>query len=181
MSRQVVSTVVLLAILLLAFAGMRAGWRSRTRRSEALIAALPALPAELGGHLLGPIEAVYVSTTRAGDWLDRVTAQGLGVRSPARVDVFDAGVRVTRTGAPDLFVPSTAVRAAATGPGIAGKVVGGDGLVLLTWQADDADPRGLDTGLRPHHAADRTALVAAIVPLIGPTPGAAAPAQEENS
>ena len=181
MSRQAVSTLVLLAVLLLAFEGMRVGWRARTRRSAELIAELPAPPDDLGTHRLGPVEAVYVSTTRAGDWLDRVTAQGLGVRSPAQVDVFDAGVRISRTGAPDLFVPSVALRAAATGPGIAGKVVGGDGLVLLTWQANADDPRGLDTGLRPHHAADRERLVDALVPLIRPTPAASAAAQEENS
>ena len=62
-------------------------------------------------------------------------------------------------------------------PGMAGKVVGGEGLVVLTWQADPADPRGLDTGLRPKHSADRERLIAALETL---TPGQA-PAQEENS
>jgi hypothetical protein len=181
LSRQGFAIVVLLLVVLLAFFGMRAGWKARTRRTAALIDALAPVPAELGAHHLGPVGAVYVSTTRAGDWLDRVTAQGLGVRSPATVDVFEAGVRVTRTGAPDLFVPTQALRAAATGPGIAGKVVGGDGLVLITWQGAEDDPRGLDTGLRPHHAADRERLVDAITPLVRPTPGASSPAQEENS
>jgi len=181
LSRQAFSTVVLVLVVLLAFFGMRAGWKARSRRTAAFVDALPPEPAELGAHLLGPVGAVYVSTTRAGDWLDRVTAQGLGVRSPATVDVFESGVRVTRTGAPDLFVPTAALRGAATGPGIAGKVVGGDGLVMVTWQGSTDDPRGLDTGLRPHHAADRERLVDAIVPLIRPTPGASTPAQEENS
>ena len=181
MSRQGFAIVVLLLVVLLAFFGMRAGWKARTRRTAALIDGLAPVPAELGVQRLGPVGAVYVSTTRAGDWLDRVTAQGLGVRSPATVDVFETGVRVTRTGAPDLFVPTEALRGAATGPGIAGKVVGGDGLVMITWQGASDDPRGLDTGLRPHHAADRERLVDAIVPLLRPTPGASSPAQEENS
>ena len=177
MTRQAVSTVVLLLVVLLAFWGMRAGWQARTRRSSALVSALPAVPAELGDARLAPVDATYVSTTRAGDWLDRVTAQGLGVRSPAQVAVFDAGVRITRQGATDLFVPATALRGATGAPGMAGKVVGGEGLVVLTWQADPHDPRGLDTGLRPRHAADRERLVAAIQTL---TPGQA-PAQEESS
>ncbi len=181
MSRQAVSTFVLVLIVLLVFWGMRAGWNARTRRTEGLLATAAPVPAEFGAQRFGPVDATYVSTTRAGDWLDRVTAQGLGVRSPATVDVFDTGVRVTRTGAPDLFVPTAALRGAATGPGIAGKVVGGDGLVMITWQSRADDPRGLDTGLRPHHAADRELLVAAIVPLIRPTPGATTPAQEESS
>ena len=177
MSRQAVSTIVLVAVVLLVYWGMRAGWRARTRRSAALLPALPVPPAELGAERLAPVDAVYVSTTRAGDWLDRVSAYGLGVRSPAQVGVFDAGVRVTRQGATDLFVPAASVRSATSAPGMAGKVVGGEGLVVLTWQADPADPRGLDTGLRPKHAADHERLIDAITTL---TTGSA-PAQEENS
>jgi len=176
-TRQAVSTVVLVLVVLVAFWGMRAGWRARTRRSAALVTSLPTAPAELGAARLDPVDATYVSTTRAGDWLDRVTTQGLGVRSPAQVTVFDAGVRISRQGATDLFVPATALRGASGAPGMAGKVVGGEGLVVLTWQADPADPRGLDTGLRPKHSADRERLLAALQTL---TPGQA-PAQEENS
>ena len=177
MTRQAVSTLVLVLVVLLAFWGMRAGWRARTRRSAAFVTSLPEAPAELGAARLAPVDATYVSTTRAGDWLDRVTTQDLGVRSPAQVGVFDAGVQITRQGATDLFVPTTALRGASGAPGMAGKVVGGEGLVVLTWQADPADPRGLDTGLRPKHAADRERLLAALTTVI---PGQA-PAQEENS
>ncbi|WP_421741437.1 hypothetical protein [Cellulomonas sp.] len=177
MTRQAVSTVVLVLVVIVVFWGMRAGWQARTRRSSTLVSTLPGAPAELGAERLGPVDATYVSTTRAGDWLDRVTAEGLGVRSPAQISVFDAGVRITRQGASDLFVPAAAVRAATGAPGMAGKVVGGEGLVVLTWQADADDPRGLDTGLRPKHAADRERLIDALTTLTrGP-----APAQEENS
>jgi hypothetical protein len=176
-SRQAVSTIVLVLVVLLVYRGMRAGWQARTRRSAALLPALPVPPTGLGAERLAPVDAVYVSTTRSGDWLDRVTAYGLGVRSPAQVGVFDAGVRITRQGATDLFVPTSAVRGASAAPGMAGKVVGGEGLVVLTWQADPADPRGLDTGLRPKHAADHARLIDAITTL---TTGSA-PAQEENS
>lgn len=177
MTRQAVSVVVLLLVVVVAFWGMRAGWRARTRRSAELVATLPAVPTDRGAQRFGPVDATYVSTTRAGDWLDRVTAQDLGVRSPAQVAVFDAGVQITRQGATDLFVPAAVLLGATSAPGIAGKVVGGEGLVVLTWQADPADPRGLDTGLRPKHAADRERLLAALETVI---PGPA-PAQEENS
>src|SRR4051812_50078033 len=106
---------------------MRAGWRARTRRSSALVPDLPTAPADLGAERLGPLDATYVSTTRAGDWLDRVTAQGLGVRSPAQVTVYDAGVRIARQGAGDLFVPAAAVRGATRAPGMAGEGGGGGG------------------------------------------------------
>ena len=93
------------------------------------------------------------------------------------MSVFDTGVRIDRQGAPDLFVPADALRSAAAAPAMAGKVVGGEGLVVLTWQADPADDRGLDTGLRPKHAADRDAAHRRPHDL---TTGSA-PAQEENS
>ena len=105
------------------------------------------------------------------------------MRSPAQVErVRRAASASPAQGAPDLFVPTAALRdATRRARAWPGKVVGGDGLVVLTWQADPADPRGLDTGLRPQHAADRARLVDAITPLIRLTPGATSPAQEENS
>ncbi|GIG20361.1 hypothetical protein Cch01nite_10850 [Cellulomonas chitinilytica] len=178
MTRTEVSVAILVLLVVLALGGMWIGWRGRRRRSEGVVPALPEAPAGLGTARLGPLDAVYVSTTRAGDWLDRVPAHGLGVRSPATVEVFDAGVRIGRTGAPDVFVPAAALRGATTAPGMAGKVVGGEGLVVLTWQADPDDPRGLDTGLRPRHAADRPRLVEAVAALIDVTPGT--PGQEEK-
>jgi hypothetical protein len=173
-TRTSVSVVVLVVLAVLALWGMRAGWLARRRRSADVVPTLPVAPADLGATRLGPLDAVYVSTTRAGDWLDRVSAHDLGVRSPAVVEVHDAGVTITRTGATDVFVPVSTLRAAGTAPGIAGKVVGGDGVVVLTWQPDPDDPRGLDTGLRPRHAADRTRLVDALTGLV--TAGATAAA-----
>ncbi|AEE46109.1 hypothetical protein [Cellulomonas fimi] len=164
--RPWVSVVVLVLVAVLALWGMRAGWLGRRRRTEGLVPQLPVAPDDLGPARFGPVEAVYVSTTRAGDWLDRVAAHDLGVRSPAQVSVHDAGVLVSRTGATDVFVPAPTLRGAGTAPGIAGKVVGKDGLVVLTWQPHPDDPRGLDTGLRTRHAADRPLLVAAAAALV---------------
>jgi hypothetical protein len=175
------AVIILIAMVVVALVVMRTGWNARARRTAEFVPALPVAPDELGTSLLGPVPTVYISTTRAGDWLERITANGLGVRSRAAVEVFESGVRILRTGAPDLFVPSAALRDVTVAPGIAGKVVGGDGIVVLTWVATPDDPRGVDTGLRPRHAADREHLVDAIVPLIRLTPGATSPAHEENS
>lgn len=160
--------------------GMARGWR-RLTRGTGEVPAPPAVPDEdrLGGERTAAFEATYVSTTRAGDWLDRVGAHGLGVRSAATVQVRDAGVVVRRRGAPDVFVPRAALRAVGTSGGMAGKVVGGEGLVVLTWvPAPDDDPRGLDTGLRLRHAHEADELRAATHGLIGTAP---APAGEEES
>ena len=111
--RQGLAVLVLALLVALALWGMRAGWVHRRARTDSLVPEQTLVPQDAGAVRFGPVEAVYVSTTRAGDWLDRVNAQGLGSRSPAQVEVLDAGVRITRTGAPDLFVPRTALRAAA--------------------------------------------------------------------
>jgi hypothetical protein len=170
--------VVLGAALLL---GMAKGWR-RLRRGPSEVPAPPAVPAAdaLGDARTEPLDASYVSPTRAGDGLDRVGSHGLGVRSAATVAVHDAGVVVRRRGAPDVFVPRAALRAVGTSGGMAGKVVGGEGLVVLTWvPSPDDDPRGLDTGLRLRHRQEADALRAATQTLIGSTP--AASGSEESS
>lgn len=161
-----VSLAIVAALAVTALWGMRVGWRHRGERTSAAVPGLPAVPAPddsaLGRPVTGPLEATYVSSTVAGDWLERVVAQDLGVRSAAVVQVFDAGVRIEREGAPDLFVPAAAVRAAGTSAGMAGKYVGGQGLVVLTWQPPAPGAATLDTGLRMRRAADREPLLAAV-------------------
>jgi hypothetical protein len=176
---QLVSTVGLLVLVGLVGWAMVAGWRGRRRRTGGLVETLPTAPQDLGAARTEPIEAQYVTTTRAGDWLDRVAAADLGVRGNATVQVFDAGVRIDRQGEPEVFLPAAALVGAGTAPGMAGKVVGREGLVVLTWRADPNDERGLDTGLRTRHAADRDLLVAAASALIATTSGSAG--REENA
>ncbi|OJV57520.1 MAG: hypothetical protein BGO38_05125 [Cellulomonas sp. 73-145] len=170
------SVTILLVLLALAYWAMRQGWRRRERRSEATVPAVPGAPADLGAPRTDPLEAVYVSSTTAGDWLDRVNAHDLGVRSAAQVQVFDAGVLVRRTGAADVFVPAAQVRGVGTASGMAGKFMGRDGLVVLTWAPDAAPEVGplLDTGLLVRHRADRPRLVDAVRTLVPTTAGGTA-------
>lgn len=168
-----VSVAILLAACVLALVAMRAGWRHRARRGAAVVPELPASPAAddaaLGTPRTAALDATYVSSTAAGDWLDRVVAHDLGVRSSAVVRVFDAGVRIERTGARDLFVPAAALRGARTAPGMAGKFVGRDGLVVITWQVPGTEATALDTGLRLRRGADRTPLIEAVGALVTET------------
>ena len=102
------------------------------------------------------VEGVYASTTTSGNWLDRIAAHGLGVRSNAWVEVDPAGVFIAREAAPDLFIPAADLRGAALAPGIAGKVTGGEGVLLITWQLGD---HKLDTGFHPRSKQDRARLL----------------------
>ena len=158
-------SVTLWALLgLLACFGMWRGWRRLSRESATAVPAIPGVPDELGATRLGPLEATYVSSTAAGDWLARVASHDLGNRSAAEVEVHDAGVLLRRRGASDVFVPAARLRAVGTAPGMAGKFMGGEGLVVLTWAP--AEDRLLDTGLLVRHRDERPALVNAVQALI---------------
>ncbi|MCF4120751.1 hypothetical protein L1785_07150 [Antribacter sp. KLBMP9083] len=156
-----------LALLLLVLTGRR----RLAQRTRAVVPVPPAAPAPeaLGALRAGPVEAVYVSSTLAGDWLARVGAHGLGDRAAARVTVHDAGVLVEREGADDVFAPVATLRGAGLAPGMAGKYVGADGLVVITWEvpaADGVEAALLDTGLRTRRATDRGTLVDAVRHLV---------------
>lgn len=148
------------------------GRRRLATRTRDVVPAPPVPPltdGALGAVRLGPLESTYVSTTFTGDWLARIGAHGLGDRSRAETTVYDRGVVVDRDGTAPVYVPADALRAVGTAPGMAGKFVGRDGLVVLTWQlpADGhADATVVDTGLRLRHQTDNDRLLAAVRPLI---------------
>ncbi|WP_454729232.1 PH-like domain-containing protein [Cellulosimicrobium protaetiae] len=170
----VVLGVVLLTLVLV-------GRRRLVRRSAGVVPTPPAVPAESarGAVVLGPLDALYVSSTLSGDWLARVGAHGLGDRSQAQVTVHDGGLYVARSGAPDVWVPAAAVGGAALTPGMAGKFVGKEAIVVVTWTvpaepvpADapeaPANPEvRLDTGLLPRHDHDVARLLDAVQGLAG--------------
>lgn len=149
-----------LAVIALAYFGMFKGWRHRQQR-QADLAELPAVP-EITAE---GVEGVYVATTTAGDWMDRIAVQELGVRSVADLVVTEAGLLFRRRGAADLFIPAERVTEVRTDRGIAGKVTPeSSGLVVVTWQHDGRD---LDTGFRPRRKADTATLTSSISTLIG--------------
>lgn len=181
MSSLALQIALLAAVAVALLVAMALGWSRRGRRTSAVVPVLPGRPAALGALRLS-VPATYVSTTLGGDWLERVVAHGLGTRSRAVVEVHDAGVVITRTGAPEVVVPADALRAAERAPGMAGKYVGGDGLVVLRWEVPGADGETvpLATGLRTDHSADRPRLVEALQALLGGA-GTPDPRTEEHA
>ncbi|WP_369372591.1 hypothetical protein AB1046_04080 [Promicromonospora sp. Populi] len=176
-----VTLLVALAIFLVLYVTL-IGRRRLAQRTTTLVPVPPRAPRGIGPVRFGPVEAVYVSTTLHGDWLARVGAHGLGDRSSALVSVHDSdpgqysdpghdgsgregGVLVERDGADELWLPVDTIRSAGLAPGMAGKYVGADGLVVVTWavpEADDVDAALVDTGLRTRRPQDREALVDAV-------------------
>lgn len=189
---------VVLGIVLLAL--VVRGRRRMTVRSVGVVPTPPAVPAPeaRGAVVLGPLDALYVSSTLEGDWLARVGAHGLGDRAQGEVTVHDGGLHVARRGAPDLWVPATAVRGGALTPGMAGKFVGKEAIVVVTWSVPAepvpaagertpgetatpaADPQvRLDTGIMPRHEEDVARLLDAVRALAGEPPVSTPPAEAE--
>ncbi|MDP5226046.1 MULTISPECIES: hypothetical protein [Arthrobacter] len=137
------------------------GWRSRQQRQDAL-EPLPAVP-ELGEPDLAVV-GQYVTTTTAGDWLDRVAVHGLGIRSRAGLAVHAGGVLITRPGCEELFIPAASLQEVARTSGMAGKFLGQDRIVVATWRLGE---QSLDTGFMPGDAADTEPLQHALKRLLG--------------
>jgi hypothetical protein len=149
--------VGLLLFVALLYWLMRQGWKWR----GTLQGDLPPLPAPPGdpGEERRRLSGRYHGSTTAGQWLDRIVAHGLGVRSRAEVTLTDRGVDVRRPGAQDFFIPADRLHGARLERGIAGKVLTEGGLLVITWEHGD---RRLDSGFRSDRAADHPAWVDAV-------------------
>jgi hypothetical protein len=140
--------VGLLLLVGLVYWLMRQGWQWR-RTLQGGLPPLPQAPQATGEAVLAG-EGRYHGSTTAGQWLDRVVAHGLGVRSRAALTLTPRGLGVERIGAPGFFVPADALRGARPDKGIAGKVLTEGGLLVVTWEHGGTL---LDSGFRLDTAA----------------------------
>lgn len=156
---RVLLIVICVESLLLVLVAMAWGWHRRGARQVPLLGELPVAPADLGARQQEPITGLYVGTTFAGSWQDRVVAGGLGRRADATATLFAGGVVIERQGEASVFLPGAAITGARLAPGLAGKVVGAGGLLVVQWRWNGHD---LDTGFR---ADDKRAYVAWVAAL----------------
>jgi hypothetical protein len=164
---KVLPGLAMLAIVAVVFGLLAAGWRNRLRR-QSDVDPLPDVPAE-PGPVWAAAEGQYVATTTARDWLDRIAAHGLGIRTNAELSVHQQGVLIDRSGAVPLFIPASDLTGVRLESGMAGKFVEKDGLVVLSWKLGD---RELDTGFRTRRADDKPVLLEALQNLISAAPQA---------
>jgi hypothetical protein len=141
---RVLLIVGLLLLLALALVGMRLGWRHRAER-QAGLPELPIPPQDVGADQAPPLTGLYVGTTFATQWQNRIVARRLGERAEAVTRIGPAGILIDRQGSTAIFLPIVALTGARLEPALAGKVVGQGGLLVLRWRHGDVD---LDTGLR---------------------------------
>ena len=131
---------------------MLRGWRSRQRRQSDLPPP-PPVPTDPGSVVVGAVPGLFVGTTTEHDWLDRIAVHDLSHRAAGWITVRSTGVVVEREGLADLHLPYDVLLDAGTTDALAGKVVGRDGLLVLTWQLG---ARTLRTGFRADdHSAHR--------------------------
>ena len=131
------STRVLLSVGTLLFAGvfyalMFKGWRARQRRQDDLPAPRPA-PDRPVQVVVPAVPGLFVGTTGAQDWLDRIAVHRLSDRATAELAVTTEGVLVVREGPPELWLPFPDLLDATVEQSLAGKVVSG-GMLVLTWR-----------------------------------------------
>lgn len=137
-------TLLLAALFVLCVWGMWRGWRRQARAQSVEFPPFPVLPADPGAAV-DEARGVYVCTTRAGHWQQRVVTRGAGLRTSATLRRYPDGVEVDRSGAPSFWIPRESIRDIGTAKGMAGKVMGTDSLLVITWRLGDAL---LDTGFR---------------------------------
>ena len=130
MTDRTLLTLGFLLVVVLLWLLMLKGWRSRVRRQGDLPP--PPVPPEARGEVVVPATAgLFVGTTFADDWLDRVAVHDLAHRAAGWIRIDTAGVTVEREGLPDLFLPYADVERASLGDALAGKFIGKEGMVLL--------------------------------------------------
>jgi hypothetical protein len=115
---------------------MLRGWRRRQQRQGDL----PAPPTATGSAttVVGGVPGLFVGTTFAGRWLDRVAVHGLSVRAAGRLRIATDGVHIEREGAAEVYLPFGMIEDAGPGDALAGKVMGEGGLLVLTWRLGES-------------------------------------------
>ncbi|MFJ1456073.1 transporter [Nocardia sp. N2S4-5] len=135
-----------LALFVLCLWLMYRAWQGKARRQASSIGELPAVPADLGAQLLEPTTGLYLGSTLAPSWIQRITVGDLGFRATAELTRFERGILLERDGAAAIWIPQESVTAVRTERGHAGKVMTEDGVLVIRWTL----PTGteVDTGFR---------------------------------
>lgn len=151
---RIALVALFLGLIAWALYAMRRGWKARLARQAAVPAPIASPPS---GWTAQEVHGLYVGTSRAGDWLDRIAVYGLGVRSRATLHWSfhqdTLSVWCEREGAPSFFIPD--VESVALGRGMAGTVRSSESVWILTWSLGDEK---VETGFRADSTHDHERL-----------------------
>ncbi|MGW9020873.1 PH-like domain-containing protein [Leucobacter chromiiresistens] len=167
--------LVMVAIAAVVLLAMWIGWRGRARRHSAF--------AEHGDALVGAVVAAfprvgYVSTTRIGAPLDRLSIPGLQFKGFADVTLRADGATIAVTGEPEIHLPVDRLLGTDVASRRVGKAVERDGLSVLQWRA--ADGSAVESSFRFSLPADQLRFADAVAQII-PAGAAHAPGPQTHS
>ncbi len=155
--------VIVLIVFALALLGMRIGWRNRAARQSSL-PALVQVPTNLGTVRQGAASGLYIGSAFATSWQDRVVVGELGLRAAGEIALYESGAVIERQGQSAVFIPTDALIDARLAEGLAGKVVGAGGLLVLRWRLGDAE---IDSAFRADDKSIYVDWVRAVDALVG--------------
>ncbi|MFE3793426.1 PH-like domain-containing protein [Nocardia tengchongensis] len=143
---RLLQVLILLAFFVLCLGLMYWAWTSRAKKQAGAIGDLPAVPADCGAQLLEPTTGLYLGSTLAPSWIQRITVGDLGFRATAELTRFERGILLERDGAGTIWIPQESITAVRAERGHAGKVMTEDGVLVIRWTL----PTGteVDTGFR---------------------------------
>ncbi|MDF2826588.1 MAG: pyrC [Mycobacterium sp.] len=145
-----VGSLIFAAVIAIAIAVfitlMLRGWKRRALRQIELIGRLPALPDAVGPALTGPIKGLYVGSTVAPSWQDRIAVGDLGYRTKAVLTRYPEGIMMQRSGVTPIWIPDDSITAIRTERGIAGKAMTHEGILAIRWKLPSGTE--IDTGFR---------------------------------
>lgn len=142
---EVRAGLLVLGLVVLIWAAMWWGWRRRVDRQRRL--GEPRWLSTAVGDTGPRLRCTYLGTTTAGDWLDRISAHGLGRRGPAELAAHGGELLVHRPGARSFAIESAELLGARREAGIANRLAPRHlGVVVVCWRLGD---QMVDTGFQP--------------------------------
>jgi hypothetical protein len=144
---------VIVVLIGLVIRRMLRGWKHRAQRQVELVGDLPPTPASLSPAVIAPTLGLYLGSTIAPDWLERVNVGDLGYRCKAVLTRYPEGVLMERSGTGPIWMPGDAIIGVRTERALAGKVLPGrsgtDGagrILVIRWRLPSGTE--IDTGFR---------------------------------
>ena len=151
-----VGSLIVAAVLAVAIGfavqAMVRGWRRRAERQVELIGTLPPIPDTVGPAIVPATKGLYVGSTLAPSWGDRIVVGDLGYRTKAVLTRYPEGVLVQRSGGRSIWIPHDAITAIRTERGIAGKALTHQGILAIRWRLPSGTE--IDTGFRGNDRAE---------------------------
>jgi hypothetical protein len=165
---------VIVVLIGLVIRRMLRGWKHRAQRQVELIGDLPPAPASVSPAVIAPTRGLYLGSTIAPNWLERVNVGDLGFRCNAVLTRYPEGILVERSGTGPIWMPAASISGVRTERAMAGKVLPGGGAaganpgrtLVIRWRLPsgteiDTGFRGEDRGVYrqwiDQHEADREA------------------------